>query len=218
MSEEVYPIMLYTKSTAMDETTNRRNIIIQIMDVLHKMGKAYDTVLIRKELAKRGYYVDKTTIREDITVINKYSSFVLDLARWNYNGMVEYMFDNIESSIRQSDEIIDTEWTQSKIVTKNVQSFDGAFESKEEVITTAIAGPKNQAIRNKIQAMKLYTDIFKGGIIDVSIAILDRNINRIVDENRELKEKQTEQLELINKLQKRSNNNDHMVDKDGVSD
>jgi len=204
MSEEKYPIMLYTKHSitpytkpkVIDENANRRNVILQIIDRFHKDGRSWDSVSLRKELESKGYQVDKKTIRDDITKINMDNNFVLDLAMYNYNGMIEYMFDIVESTIRQSDEVIETEWTQSKTITNIVETVEGTFESKQEIITKPIAGPKNQAIQNKIRAMNLYTEIFKGGIIDVSIALLDKQINRIVLENEELKELQAEHLSL----------------------
>ena len=193
-------IMLYRGPNTRDEIEKRREQIIQIREDLYRQGKVPDNFMVVKELEKYGYYITDRTIRRDMAEINRENSYVLDLAKWNYNGLVEYMFATLEAIVRDCSDIIATKWTNSKVVVTEEEGENGMKVKKQKIITDELAGPRLQANKTKLDVIKIYVEIFKGGVIDTSIAILSQNVERMRREYDEAMNKIKDQSEIIEKL------------------
>lgn len=181
----------------------RHEAIMLCIDEIERVGRIWDEELIVKEMIKRGWEVTKRLVTDDMKEINKNNSFVIELSRKHYSRMVEYCYENIKLSVRECNEILSKQWSNSKQIEKESISDgeQGNKMTKEEHRTVELAGPKLKAIdiRNKSIAMLL--DILKGGIVDVGVAQMDRDFGRIKLEIQDLNDKIKKYEEKYGKLE-----------------
>jgi hypothetical protein len=160
----------------------RQEEILRIKDDLASQGIIADNQIIREELWKRGYYVKRSTVYNDMMEINRLNAFVYDIAKANYGRMIEFCFENLEKTIRHCDEIYDRQWSNSKRVRKRItgDGEDGGDKLIEEHHEGAeLAGPKLKAEDIRVKAIKLMLDALSGGLLDVAANLLHKEFMRM---------------------------------------
>ena len=188
-----------------DQIKDLKSKIIRIRENLKLQGKFPDNFLILKELKKFKYFLKMEELREYMKEFSKDSNFVLELAKWGYNGLVEDVIDRLNMIDRGCDEIIEKKWTKSKvIITEEINN--GRRLKKKKVITNEVAGPKTGALKIQKMTTKVRTDILKGGIIDASVAIFARDAKNTAEKYRKT-------MEELDKLEQKIKNNDTIIAK-----
>lgn len=164
---------------AMDETSRRRSLIMTIREDLKLRNIFPDNYRVAHELKRYGIYVDIAVIYKDMKEIHKVNSYVLDMAKYNYNGIIEDVLLRMEMIMRGCDDIIAHKWTNSKVIVTETEAAgpdEPMTTRKQKVVTDELAGPKIQAYAVQKDLLRIYVEILKGGIVDTSIAILSRNV------------------------------------------
>ena len=155
-----------------------KNKVLLAIENLKLEGKFPDDHRILNELKKSSYFLSIEELHEVRREINVSSQYVLDLAKYNYNGLVEDIYSRLGIINRGCDEIIAKNWTKSKVSTIEEIGHNGRILKKQKVITVEIPGPKIGALNVQKMAVKVHTEILKGSIIDASVAILAREVNK----------------------------------------
>lgn len=169
--------------------SSKRDKILEILDVMYKDGKVPDSVLISQELHNRGYHLSKKILKRELVAVNNDSDFVLDLARHNYSSMVEYCFENLMLTIRECNKLIEQKWTNDKIVKKSIITDNGETIIEEKISTQDTAGPKLRAMNTRNKSIEIMLNVLKGGVIDVSIALIDKQLQRVQTERDQFEQK-----------------------------
>ena len=135
-----------------------------VNDIIQKMREAGF-----KDYNHRMYYRDKTDL-------NKNSTYILDLAQFNYSAYVEEINDDLTFVEEQALAMYRQEWNQDKTIIKNIVVNNEIVQVEEHHKTAPNATPKLKALEILTNAQKLKMQLISGDTLNVSAALVGRRM------------------------------------------
>lgn len=169
----------------------RRNVLSEIINEFN-LTRRYTEKDLLMELRTRGYDISARTLYRDMTALNKSNTYVLELSRDNYSASVEKGMRFLEECSHDINDIIDVERIRNKKTI--VKTIDGKQEvtvikeySEEKMYNLRI-----RALNLKVAIAKFGLQLLAGGIVDVGVAQMDREFNRVKIELEDLRKQNME--------------------------
>lgn len=172
-------IQLYSGKNSVQNILERRAILSTIINEFEDTGKPYTKVNLLTKLKERGYDIHWRTLHRDLTELNKSNTFVLDIAQKTYSYHLDENFKRLEFIMNGLDDIINTKWTNSKTIQREIPSENGNIVMTEKVTTPEIAEPKLKAYALQKEIIALKFRVFEGDIIDTSVALMLKEFQKI---------------------------------------
>ena len=128
-----------------------------------------------KDYNRQMHYRDKTDL-------NKNSTFLIDLAQFNYSAYIEEISDNLRFIEEQAKAMYRQEWNQDKTITKHIVVNNELVQVEEHHKTAPIAAPKLKALEIIANVQKLRTDLVSGDTLNISAALIGKKFREMQED------------------------------------
>ena len=150
----------------------RRAVIQQIINDLHKEGKPIRPKILHEKLKEKGFVIDTVTLYFDRKFLAENNSWVRDIAESNYSQMIEDHHTNVSYIRDQAMDLAEKSWSKSKAKRK----IAGETTTTETELIEDEANPRERFYRLALDCEKQLLELLKGDVLNYSVAFLQKKL------------------------------------------
>jgi len=164
-----------------DESVDKRRLALQeIINDCHKSGKHPSNKYLLEQINKKGFPITRMTLYTDRVKLARQNTFVRDIAESTYSQMIEDIFNNVSFIESEAFEMAKKSWIRTKTITRNnPNTKKGQPKTITETHTeTNDAVSKERFLRLALDCQHAKTDLIKGDVINVTVAMLGKRLDQ----------------------------------------
>jgi len=176
-------------------------VLRKVETELVKEGKPLTNQNLLRGLEAKGLKnIDRNKLYYLKKALGENNGFVLSIAESQYSPMVQDIYDKILLIEDKCFELAGKDWTQHETET-SVGDGDRDSYTRDKTVDNEHK-PQHDFYKLALDCQTAKTKILSGDVINVSVAMIERNFNRLRDEKEEIKQENLRLQAKVAKLEK----------------